>query len=206
MALDRYTHDRREQTSDAMIAFAKSLQKLISLKYGGNCILRLEYETAPYGTESAEVMVFVQRDEDEGFYFLNNVQINTLDDAIQVWSMACANVIKPIASDEKREDDFEELGAEAIPTSLEEILDAYGPSDDKGTHDNDDDRESIVTEFLNSRREKDTLEESEEPTIYEEYHGQTLELKPPRDDDPSDNEGLEDVTDDEQNQHGAEAA
>lgn len=212
MAIEKYTHIRADQTAHALVSFSKSLMKLASLKCGQHCVLRLEYDDAPRGTSNTEVIVFVERDEEVGHYFFNNVQIDDLDEAIQVWSMACAGVLKPIAADEKREDDFEELGEEAIPRSLQEIMDAYEPrvaNDDEGTtvHDTEDEGDGdAVKKFLSTSVDIDEDDAEDEPTIYEEYDGQTLELKPPREDDPSDDEVLEGMVEDEQIQHGAEAA
>lgn len=208
MGLDSYTHARVDQTARALVSFSKSLMKLSALEPGQSCILRLEYEDAPHGTSDAEVIVYVDRDDEVGHYFFNNVEIDDLNEAIHVWSMACSGVIKQIASDEKREDHFEEVGDEAIPQSLQEIMDAYSsPADDDG--DGTVFRESeedIVSKFLRSSADADE-DAQDEPTIYEEYDGQTMELLPPRIDDPSDNdEVLENVTEDEQNQHGVEAA
>lgn len=205
MAIDRYTHARADQTARALVSFSKSLTKLASLQPGQNCVLRVEYDDAPHGTSDTEVIVFVERDNDAGYYYFNNVQIDDLNEASHVWSMACSGVLKQIASDERREDDFEELGETSIPKSLQEIMDAYGPSppdDDEGTvhHDTSED---IVSKFL--RESADADEDAEnEPVIYEEYDGQTMALKPPHDDDPSDDEVLENVTEDEQSQHGVE--
>lgn len=198
MALEKYTHARADQTARALTDFSKSLIKLASLKFGYNCVLRLEYNEAPYGTANTEVIVFVERDED-GSYFFNNVKIDDLDEAIRIWSLACADVFKPIASDEKREDEFEEVGEESIPHNLQEIIDLYeSPGlNDEGVavHETDDD-DDFVGRFLRESDESDEAEE--EPAIYEEYDGQTLELKPPRGDDPSNDEVLEEMVESEQ--------
>jgi hypothetical protein len=208
MGLNSYNHARADQTARALTSFSKSLMKLAALQPGQNCILRVEYDDAPHGTSDTEIIVFVERDDEVGHYFFNNVEIDDLNEAVHVWSMSCSGIIKQIASDEKREDSFEEIGEEAIPQSLQEIMDAYrSPTDDDDSeetvlHDRDED---IVSKFLRSSADADE-EALDEPTIYEEYNGQTMELKPTVIDDPSDDEVLENVTEDEQSQHGVEAA
>lgn len=107
----KYTHLLTDRTAVALVDFSKGLLDLATLEPGGTCSLIMEYDDAPQGTEYTEVFAYAERD-DYGIYHLNGVEIGDLDQIIQIYSMMCAELIKCIATDEKREDYFERRDAE----------------------------------------------------------------------------------------------
>jgi hypothetical protein len=106
--MDQYTHDLTDRTASALDDFSKGLMKIFCLRPGKTCNVIISYDDAPPGTRHTEAMAYVELNED-GVYFFNDVEIGDIEQAIHVYSMMCAEVVKSIASDEKREDYFEDL-------------------------------------------------------------------------------------------------
>lgn len=146
--MDKPTHMLVDRTATALIDFSNQILKLASLLPGASCILVFAYDDETT-VSSIEVISNVERDNG-GVYYLNSVEIGDLDQTIQIYSILCAEVIKSIAADEKREDDFEEL-TEAPLTNNNAELQAYSelfPNEEQSAcpDDKDDDNDGEIIE------------------------------------------------------------
>lgn len=113
--MNQYTHNLTDRTALALAEFSKGLLKISTLRPGKTCSVIMSYDDAPAGALNTEALAYVELDED-GLYSFNTVEIGDLEQVIPIYSMMCAEVIKSIAVDEKREDYFEDLGRSSIET------------------------------------------------------------------------------------------
>jgi len=141
--MDRYTHQLADRTASALEEFSKGLLKISCLRPRKTCNVIVSYDDAPPETRHTEAMAFVELNED-GVYFFNEVEIGDLERTVQVYSMMCAEVIKSIAADEKREDyqkpkeSEDEESDRKMPELLASVDIVHEPD---GTEPDDDDEE-----------------------------------------------------------------
>jgi len=117
--MSRYSHALRDRTATALTDFATGLLRMSALLPGMSCNIVLSYDDAPSYTDLREVVLYVERD-DNGIYFFNETEIGDLEQATMIYSLACAELMKTIATDEWREDHFEELSLAALPKSSDD--------------------------------------------------------------------------------------
>lgn len=105
----RYSHSLADRTAIALVDFSTGVLQLSAIMPDASCNLILAYDDKPNrSTTPTEVFVYVVRNND-GAYFFNGVEVGDLNQAIQIYAMMCVEIIKSVATDEGREDYFEDL-------------------------------------------------------------------------------------------------
>ena len=105
-----YTHDLAKRTSYLLRDFSLNVFRLTTLSYGDSCELSLSYDDSSHHVSLTNISLVARRDV-SGLFFLNNIEVGTLNSAMNVVSAICADLIKLAAADEAREDYFEEMAA-----------------------------------------------------------------------------------------------
>lgn len=102
----KYTHSMVDSTGIALLDFATVISELIDMPFSSSKTFFITYKG--HKKYEKEVMTFVSRDEN-GNYYLNDVEIGSLELTLQVYSLICAPLIKEVALDEYREDCKEDV-------------------------------------------------------------------------------------------------